>query len=135
MKKILIILISLFLITGCDNKLKTYTEITYDEYSKMIENEETFILLLGQENCSYCTQFKPTIERVIKEYQIEVKYMDISKLTNTQYSLLKNKTFISGTPYTVFFKDGAFNTTTKIKGAKSYDAVINALKKVGYINE
>lgn len=117
------------------NKLTTYTEITFDEYSKMIENNETFILLMGQPNCSHCKDFKPIIEKVIKKYQIEVKYIDISKLDEKDYSIIKNKTFITGTPYTVFIKDGKLDTTAKIKGAKSYDAVIDAFKKVGYINE
>ena len=48
MKKILIMLFSILLITGCGDKLQTYTEITFDEFAKMIENEETFILLMGQ---------------------------------------------------------------------------------------
>lgn len=135
MKKILIMLFSILLITGCGDKLQTYTEITFDEFAKMIENEETFILLMGQPNCSHCIDFKPTIEKVIKNYQIEVKYMDISKLNDKQYSILKNKTFISGTPNTVFIKEGKLDTRAKISGAKSYDAVVNALKKVGYINE
>lgn len=117
------------------NKLTTYTEITFDEYAKMIENEETFILLMGQPSCSHCADFKPTIEKVIKKYQIEVKYIDISKLSDKEYSILKNKTFITGTPNTVFIKEGKLDTSAKISGAKSYEAVVNALKKVGYINE
>lgn len=135
MKKILIILFSILLITGCEDRLKTYTEITFDEYEKMIENEETFILLIGQPNCSHCADFKPTIEKVIKKYQIEIKYMDISKLNDKEYSILKNKTFVTGTPNIVFIKEGKLDTRAKIKGAKSYDAVVNAFKKVGYINE
>lgn len=135
MKKILIILFSVFMITGCGDKLRTYTEITFAEYANMIENKETFILLIGQPNCSHCADFKPTIEKIIKKYQIEVKYIDISKLSDKEYSILKNKTFVSGTPNTVFIKDGKLDTRAKIGGAKSYNAVVNALKKVGYINE
>ena len=90
---------------------------------------------MGQPNCSHCMDFKPTIERVIKDYQIEVKYIDVSKLEDKEYSILKTKTFITGTPHTVFIKEGKLDQTTKIKGAQSYEAVVNAFKKVGYINE
>jgi len=135
MKKILIMLVSIFLITGCGNKLKTYTEITYDEYSKMIENKETFILFMGRESCPHCTEFKPTIEKIVKKYQIEVKYLDVSKLSSTEHSILKNKTFIENIPYTVFINEGSLDTRVRLVGNRSYDTVVNALKKVGYINE
>ena len=64
MKYLKIIACTLFvvLLSGCGNKITTYDEINYTEYSGMIENKDTFILYIGSSNCSHCADFKPTLE-------------------------------------------------------------------------
>lgn len=131
--KILVSFIFIFLLVGCSNGLSTYNEINYDEYSNMIENSEDFILYLGSANCSHCMDFKPTLEKVIKKYQIDVKYVDISLLSSKEYAVLKNKTKLQGTPTVVFVKKGIVQTSPKIVGALSYDKTVKIFKESGYI--
>ena len=131
--KILVSFIFIFLLVGCSNGLSTYDEINYDEYSNMIENSEDFILYLGSANCSHCMDFKPTLEKVIKKYQLDVKYVDISLLSSKEYAVLKNKTKLQGTPTVVFVKDGIVQTSPKIVGALSYDKTVKIFKESGYI--
>lgn len=57
------------------------------------------IVLFGSEHCSSCKKWKPTFERLMNEYQLDYKYVDIDKENNRQYAL-------NGVPATVFYKDG-----------------------------
>lgn len=135
MKYLKIIVCALFLVifSGCGNKITTYDEIDYGEYSNMIENSEDFILYIGSASCSHCLEFKPTLERIIKEYQIDVKYIDISLLTEKEYAVLKNKTKFQGTPTVVFVEDGIVQTSPKVVGALSYTKTVDIFEESGYI--
>ena len=123
---------TLFL-TGCGNKITTYDEIDYNEYSSLIEAKEDFVLYIGSATCSHCLSFKPTLEKIIEKYQLDVKYIDISKLTDTEYEVLKNKTKLQGTPTVVFIEDGVVQTSPKIVGAVDYTVAVEKFKESGYI--
>lgn len=135
MKRFLLLCICVMtmFITGCGNKLTTYNEVSYTEYSDLIESKEDFILYIGSANCSHCIDFKPTLEKVIKKYQLEVNYIDVSKLSEKEYAVLENKTKLHGTPTVVFVEDGIVKTSPKIQGALPYTSVIEKFKESGYI--
>lgn len=120
-------------ITGCGNKFTTYNEVSYDEYSNLIEAKEDLILYIGSANCSHCLDFKPTLEKIIKKYQLEINYIDVSKLTEKEYAILENKTKLRGTPTVVFVEDGIVKTSPKIQGALPYTSVVEKFKESGYI--
>lgn len=145
MNKKLITIISIIVLIGVifgiysilnSDKIKTYDEIEYSEYTKMVNNKESFILYIGSATCSHCQDFKPTIEKFIKDYQLDIKYIDISKLDDKQYSVLKNKTKLSGTPTIVIFKEGIVESgsSNKIQGAVDYETVEDFFKSKEYID-
>lgn len=119
--------------TGCMNKVTTYDEIDYSSYTNLIESKENFILYIGSADCSHCLNFKPTLEKIIKKYSLDVKYIDISKLTDKEYDIVKNKTKLQGTPTVVFVKDGVVQTSPKIVGAVSYSVAVEKFEESGYI--
>ena len=134
MKKVLGIIIACCALVGVifgfyhiinNNKLTTYDEIDYNEYTKLIEEKQDFILYVGSANCSHCQEFTPTLKQFIKDYNVDIKYIDISKLDDKQYSVLKNKTKVSGTPTIVIFKEGIVESGSinKLQGAVGYDKV------------
>lgn len=135
MKRFLVFcsVVMIIFLTGCGNKITTYDEIDYDEYSNLIELQEDFILYLGSTNCSHCAEFKPTLERIIEKYQVDVKYIDISTLTDKEYSVLKNKTKLKGTPTVVFVENGVVQTSPKIVGSIDYNKALEKFKESGYI--
>ena len=135
MKKLLILCSCIMVIffTGCGNKITTYDEIDYSEYTSLIEAEEDFILYIGSSNCSHCLNFKPTLEKIIKEYQLDVKYIDISTLSDKEYAVLQNKTKLQGTPTVVFVEDGVVQTSPKIQGEVSYTVALEKFKESGYV--
>ena len=139
MKKFLFLVMVLFVffISGCGSKkLTTYTEISYQDYVSMMENKESFPLVIGSATCSACSMFKGTMESFISKYQVNVKYIDISKLSEEDYGLLMSEVNFSSTPTTIFIKDGKQTSVYyRIVGAESLSNVVSAYKKQGYIGD
>lgn len=133
MKKILIlILVPLLLICGCSKK--TYTEISYDDFKQKIDNKESFILFIGAESCAHCATYKPTLNSVINKYNVDVYYIDIDKLSSKESSYLNNAVPFTGTPTTVFIKNGKEESTyNRIVGDMDFEYIVEKFKKNGYI--
>lgn len=128
------ILVIIILLTGCEkNYMK---EISYDEYKKLIENKENFILEIMRTDCSACISFKPKITQVAKDYQIEIKYINTDHLSKDEYDKLFDDTGISGTPTVIFYHDGVEKTvSSRINGSVSVDKIISKFKANGFIEE
>lgn len=132
MKKIkfIFIIVGILLLTGCSKS--NISEITYDEYEKLIKNEETFILEVMQDGCSACESFKPTLEKVLKEYDIKIKSINTSKLTEEELNTFS----ISGTPTVIFYINGKEETkAARLIGSVNKDKVISKFKASGFIKE
>ena len=57
----------------------------------------------------------------------------LKELDEVEYAKLKNKTFVSGTPSMVYFKDGVYEE--KLVGDKSQEETINFLVDIDYLEE
>jgi len=125
------------LLTGCGSKkLSTYTEISYDEFNNMVNDKKSFPLVIGSSTCSACSVFKPTMESFIKKYQVEVFYIDLSKLSEDDSNNLNSVINFKSTPTTVFFKDGLQTSVYyRLVGSESFSNVVDAYKRMGYIGE
>ena len=132
MKKILIFVLCLVLLCGCS---KDYiTEISIDDLNKKIENKESFILYIGSAKCSHCKDYRPKLNEVVKEYNLTVYYVDISKLDNNQLKNLSKIISYNGTPATAFIEDGEdLGIQTHIDGDVSKKQIISAFENNGYI--
>ncbi len=132
MKKLacLFAVILVLLVSGCS---KSYlNEITYDDYKKLIEDKESFILEVMSDDCTACKEFRPKLKDVASSYQIEVKYINIDKLTADQYDELG----VSATPTVIFYIDGEEETTAaRIVGSVKRDKIISKFKASGFIDE
>lgn len=132
MKKLtcLLAVVLILLVSGCS---KSYlTEINYDEYKKLMEDKETFILEVMSSDCTACKDFRPKLEEVASDYQIDVKYINIDKLAADQYDELG----VSSTPTVIFYIDGEEETTAaRIIGSVKRDKIISKFKASGFINE
>lgn len=107
-------------------------KVNTEELKQKLEQKETFILLVSKENCSYCKEYAPILNRVLKEYKLNAYEVDWKELRNdTDLS----KTYsISGTPTTIFIHDGEENTTiNRIVGTTTYNKVKEKLKERGFI--
>ena len=141
MKKLLIIFIGLMAVFTVGCRRGSIEEITFSDYTSMIQNKESFILFVGSRTCNKCAEFKITLEEVIENYNIDFKYIDIVNLNNDERIAFSSSVKFDGTPTTVFIEEGLDNsctlfscdTTKRIEGALSYQKTIEILKNNGYI--
>lgn len=135
MKKILVsLIIGLIFITGCFTNTSKYTkpiELTYKKYNEKLENDESFAMLIWRTGCTHCEDFEPKLNKVIKNYDLEIYSINTEDLDDNEYAKLENKTFISGTPTLVIFENGKYKT--KLVGDKEEAEVINFLKQNNFI--
>ncbi|MBR1717769.1 MAG: conjugal transfer protein TraF [Bacilli bacterium] len=150
MKRVILILFSFVLFTGCTNTYKgyvtkkaylekgtkTYQNITFDEYKKKIENKDTFLLFVWQEGCSHCEAFDPTLKNVISNLKIKVYGIDLRSMSEEEYQVFKNKTFVTGTPSLVLINEGKYlGSDYKLVGDKSEDELLKFLNEIEVIKE
>lgn len=134
MKKILIILIAIFSLTGCAPK--TYEEVSYEKVNDMLEVKESFILFIGSSSCGACARYSVTLNDVIEEYGTDVKYIDLSKLSKNEESRLLSMFPITGTPTTIFIDSGDEDSTyNRIVGSAKKSEIIDKFKENGYIKD
>lgn len=137
MKKGLLIVVMamvIFCLSGCGKT--TYDEISYSELNNMLEAKDDFVLFIGSETCSACASYKITLNKIIEKYHTDIKYLDISKLSDKESSELQSRFPFTGTPTTVFITDGVEkNTYNRISGNEKYSSVLKKLIKNGYIEE
>ena len=140
MKKILrilfIMVISILFVTGCkDKKSPHIKDISLSKFEDKINNKESFVLYIGNENCSHCTAYMPTLKKVLDKYNIDIYHLDNSKLSEKEYLEFKEYISISGTPTIVFIENGEEETAlNRIVGEKSEKETVEIFKVNGYIN-
>lgn len=132
LKKILLIVTLTFLLTGCTKG--SMVEINYKDLTKMLNNKQSFILFIGSNECSNCSNYKVTVNNIIKHYKLTYYYIDIANLSDSDVNKLQGQFYFSGVPTTVFIEKGTEkNTNKRIVGAVEYSTAIKALQKAGYI--
>lgn len=136
MRKILFscLIILILAISGCSTKLDGYTELSYNELIKKIENTETFPLVIGSSGCSACANYEITMNKFISDYQVEVFIIDLSKLSETEYDKLMVDISFNGTPTTVFYEEGKLTSYyNRIDGSESKGVIEDYFRNNGYI--
>lgn len=135
MKKILItliIILTTLTLVGCGGP-KTYDEISFSELNTMLDNKEDFVLFIGAESCSACKSYKLTINKIVENNKMDIKYIDNDKLSEEEYAKLMSHFYFTATPTTVLVKNG--KEKERITGNKKYSQVEQILKDEKYIKE
>lgn len=134
MKKILLIIGIIFL-TACSS-VKTYDEISYKQLNKMLKSKNDFVLFIGSSECSHCKDYEVTLNKIIGKYNIDIKYIDVKKLSDDEYSEITAKFPITGTPTTIFIEDGEEKDTyNRIVGSVKYSKILDRLKDNNYVKD
>lgn len=135
--KILGIITAIFLLCGCSKNTRTNLEhINYQDYEKLINNKESFILEVMRTGCSACEALEPKLEEITEKYNINIKVIDTSKISKEDYDKLDSATNVSGTPTIIFYTKGEEKTTaTRIIGSVTRDKLINKFTDMGYIKD
>jgi len=108
-------------------------ELTLDNVVEKIENKEDFVLCISRTTCSHCYDYKPKLESVAKENNINIYYIDVDKYDEDKFSDIIS--FNGSTPTTIFIKNGEEATTSnRINGDVSKTKIIDKLKSNGFID-
>ena len=67
-----------------ENELKELNEINLKDYFDMYNNKSREIVLIGKPTCGYCEIAIPIIENINYEYNLNINYLDIAKLTEDE---------------------------------------------------
>ena len=132
---ILVLLVAFLIINKAISK-GDLVELTYDEFTEKIDNEESFVLCVSRTTCSHCATYKPKLENVAKDYGIDLYYIDIDKYSEEeQDEFEKIINFNDSTPTTVFLKNGKETTASnRINGDVSTNRIIDKLKSNDFID-
>ncbi len=119
-------LIEKHLITG------NFIEVSIDEYKEIIKSKGNNVMFVGRETCSWCSKYKETIKKAMKDNNFIIYYIDTDKLGNNFDSLYETDKFFTeskdwGTPLTLIYKDG--KRIDVINGYIEDSELVNNLKK------
>lgn len=131
---IIVLIIAIMYFFGFFEKKNYCTEISLNQLEEKMNNKETFIIFFGSTTCSHCKDFQPTLNQVIKDYDVTIYYLNVHNLSKEENNELLNLiNYGSSTPQLYFVKDGEYSQYNKLSGARSYKEVVEKLKKNGYI--
>lgn len=100
MKKVLLLIIGLFMLTGCSNN--KIEELSYKELNKKFENKETFILYFDGTDGDV---LEDTLNRVLEKENLVAYTINTSKLSQDEINTLRYKADYEE-PSIVFIKEG-----------------------------
>lgn len=120
--------------TGKADEYSNIREINYSVLEGMLLEEHSFILLVSQTGCSHCESYRPVLNKVLKENKITAYEIDIRKLTEKERKSFNEFATVSGTPTTIFVKNGQEESIPyRLIGNVSSDKIVSRLKDLGYI--
>lgn len=130
--KLFLLVPILIMVTSCKNG--SYNEIDFETFKKIIEKKDSFVLVIGSSQCGHCADYEVTMDEIITEYGLDIKYVNVLNLTEKEKAQLDAKTHYNyATPTTVFFKEGKLDNTSTIRGNQSKENVVKKLTKNGYV--
>ena len=121
------------------NKAGEYKHINMLKISDLkekIDNKDSFILIISQDQCSHCKAYLPVMDKIAEQYNISIFDISLTGLSSEDSTYLNSIATVSGTPTTIFITDGVEKTTSnRLNGDVKEYRVIEKLKALGYINE
>lgn len=135
LKCLLLVFVCAFVLAGCSKSDDHIVEISLDEFKEKMANKDTFAIYVGNDGCTHCISYLPTLKSVLDEYDITIYHLDNSKLSDKEYAEFKTYVNVSGTPTVAFITNGEEETTlNRIVGEQSKEKTIERFKTNGYIN-
>lgn len=110
-------------------------KVSFKTLKKMINKEESFILLVSQTYCSHCIAFKPIFNEALSDNNLIGYELDIATISEKDYYELADMfPTLSGTPTTIFFKDGKeISEESRMVGYQEKEETVKAFKENGFI--
>lgn len=134
MKKIAIALMLVLLLLVSCGSTEVLSFSDGEEIMEKIENDESFVFIIGTSTCPACTQYKPVVEELIESKDVEVFYIESDKVDQEAVlELVENylDNELEWTPTTYFVVDGEVNEV--LPGALRYTELVAKFEEYGFI--
>ena len=135
MKKITVaVLLSFFLLLQGCTPASGLPIVKAQQVVQRLENKETLVVIIGQSTCSACIQYKPIIEEILNNYDVNLAYVEWDKDNRDDVTELVINHLIeaNATPTTYIFIDGEL-TFTRV-GLMDYRQLKALLQQEGFID-
>ena len=109
------------------NEFKILKEINDIQLNSYLKSEKNLVVVFTITSCSHCLTFKPRIDNVAYNNNLKVYYIELDTLDTNVWDELREKYSISGTPTTVYFKNGT--KIDSIVGDQSEENIKQFFKK------
>ena len=138
-KKIIVLIgivvsVVLFIVLGSfyeSSKSKKYLKEFYDAFN----SNENKLVMIGRDNCSWCQLFKPSLDFMHDNYDLEYTYVNTNELTASSLDKLLKEIGVDsssfGTPYTIVVKEG--KVIDSLNGFTDEADLFDFLKKYDFI--
>lgn len=108
--------------------------MSVSEWQDKVKSEDVVVTTLAQTTCSWCNQFKPVMQEVAEENNLEVIWLDIDTVTSTEEEYNKligtfDELQNLGTPYTIITKSNKI--IGEISGYVEKDELVKTLQEHG----
>jgi len=139
-KKVTILLgivfcVILFIIIGSiyeNSKSKKYLKDFYSAFN----GSENKLVMIGRDNCSWCQLFKPSLDFMHDNYNLEYLYINTNELTSSSFNKLLKEIGVKseefGTPYTVVVSNG--KVVDSLNGYTDEVELLDFLKKYKFVS-
>ena len=134
---IFVILIAVLIINKVNTPKKgNLISITYTTLQEKIKNKDNFIFIVSQSTCTHCASYKKELKKIVKEYGIDIYYIDYDlENDNDKKEFLEKFNLNGSTPITLFINDGKETSIlNRIEGETSKSKAVSKFKKMGFIN-
>ncbi len=108
MKKYIVLFILLItVLAGCTTG-SDVTSIKASDAIERLDAAESMVLVIGISTCSACKEYKPIVREIVKNYDVEIYYVELDSDVNTDVNSLIEKYLVEArwTPTTYIFKNG-----------------------------
>ncbi|MGG3178024.1 thioredoxin family protein [Priestia megaterium] len=87
------------------NNQHEYQDISFDNYQKKIKDNKSFTLYVYKTGCPACGELEPTLNKVIKEKNLKIYSLEMSKNRDIHKDYLMENN-ISSTPMLINYSNG-----------------------------
>ena len=108
MKKLVVSFVLLLTVLAGCTAADEVTSIKASDAIKRLDAAESMVLVIGISTCSACKEYKPIVREIVKNYDVEIFYVELDSDVNTDVNSLIEKYLVEArwTPTTYIFKNG-----------------------------
>lgn len=121
--------------TTTTNEETVFVSMGVSEWQEAVKSDKLMVTTLAQTTCSWCNEFKPVMQKVAEDNNLEIVWIDVDTLSSEEEYNNLIGTFEQlqsfGTPYTIITQNGEI--VGEISGYVDESELISTFNQYGVI--